>query len=225
MSNAIAWRKPDGSLGVIDFDATLQEQHTISVAITQHPIESGSTITDHVRPNPDTLTLEFFITNTPITIFGATVEGKRYPKLGMEQVAETPIGALAAALPGGLIPAGGLLFSKNFDRVSAVYEALKKLAKAGTLVTVYTSIRKYENFLIESVTAPKSAQSGNAIAFSVSIREIRVVSTETTGEVPVPDDVRDKRTKPPAPKATDAVPETVKGSALDALTGLGKVAA
>jgi len=225
MSNAITWKKPDGSLGVIDFDATLSEQHTVSVSATQHPIENGSTLTDHVRPNPDALTLDFFITNTPISILGAKVEGKRYPKLGMEKVADSPTGALAAVIPGGLIPFGGLLFSKTFDRVSAVYEALAKLTKSGTLVTVYTSIRKYENFLLLSVSAPKTAASGNAIAFSVAIQEIKIVSTQTTGEVPVPDDVRDKKPKPPAPKATDAVPETVKGSALDALTGLGKVAA
>lgn len=225
MTNAIAWKKPNGSLGVIDFDATISEQHTLSVNVTSHPIETGATMTDHIRPNPDSLTLDFFITNTPISILGAKVEGKRYPKIGMEKVVDSPVGKLASVIPGGLIPFGGLLFSKTFDRVSAVYEALAKLVKAGTLVTVYTSIRKYENFVILSVSAPKTAQSGNALTFSVQIQEIRIVSTETTGEIPVPDNTRDKPKKPAGPKATDAVPETVKGSALDALTGLGKVAA
>lgn len=55
-----------GAVFVIEFDATLSEQHTSSAQVTEHPVETGANITDHVRPMLDKVQLEGFITNTPI---------------------------------------------------------------------------------------------------------------------------------------------------------------
>lgn len=69
----ILW-KPKGSVGdlgggttkVLTFDATLSEDHKWSSTITDHPVELGADIADHVRKDLDELTLEVFISNSPV---------------------------------------------------------------------------------------------------------------------------------------------------------------
>lgn len=47
-------------------DASITETHQGDAEVTEHPIETGGNIVDHVRPKAETLTLEGIISNTPI---------------------------------------------------------------------------------------------------------------------------------------------------------------
>lgn len=53
-------------LAAIEFDCTLSETHEASAQVTEHPIETGANITDHVRPMLARVSIEGLITNTPI---------------------------------------------------------------------------------------------------------------------------------------------------------------
>jgi hypothetical protein len=66
-----------GTTSVIEFDATLTETHTSSARATEHPVEEGASVTDHVRPELDRVALEGFITNTPINDVSADLFGAR----------------------------------------------------------------------------------------------------------------------------------------------------
>lgn len=55
-----------GTTNVIEFDCTLTEKHESSAKATEHPVEEGANVTDHVRPELDTVSLEGVITNTPL---------------------------------------------------------------------------------------------------------------------------------------------------------------
>lgn len=50
----------------IEVDCTISEQHSGEMEVTDHPVESGTNITDHVRRKPETLTVEGIVTDTPI---------------------------------------------------------------------------------------------------------------------------------------------------------------
>ncbi len=50
----------------IKLDVVPSETHGRADTITKHPVEEGSDISDHDRPEPDTLTLECLISNTPL---------------------------------------------------------------------------------------------------------------------------------------------------------------
>jgi hypothetical protein len=56
----------NGEVEFIDVDAVLEEQHRSTAMVSEHPVEDGSNISDHVRADQDTLTMEMFVTNTPI---------------------------------------------------------------------------------------------------------------------------------------------------------------
>ena len=53
-------------IGDIAIDCTVTETHTSTATVTEHPVESGSNITDHIRPEPVQLSVNGIITNTPI---------------------------------------------------------------------------------------------------------------------------------------------------------------
>jgi len=52
--------------GAVSFDAdlTISEQHEREAAITEHPVEDGSTISDHVILAPERVTLSGFVTDS-----------------------------------------------------------------------------------------------------------------------------------------------------------------
>ena len=64
--------------GAIEFDASVSEQHDSENEITQFPVEVGSDIADHIRPQPDRITINGIVTNTPIVFLaGVTTSPTR----------------------------------------------------------------------------------------------------------------------------------------------------
>lgn len=50
----------------LELDASISEEHGATNAITAHPVERGVAIADHIRPEPETLTMEGIVSNTPV---------------------------------------------------------------------------------------------------------------------------------------------------------------
>lgn len=49
-------------------DCSLSETHTYESDVTEYPVESGSNITDNIRPKPIVVEMECLVSNTPINI-------------------------------------------------------------------------------------------------------------------------------------------------------------
>lgn len=62
-------------IGLLRLDATITETHDRSSMITDHPIEGGSFVQDHIHRAPRKLFIEGFITDTPLngSSFGVQV--------------------------------------------------------------------------------------------------------------------------------------------------------
>lgn len=52
----------------ITFDATVSEQHNSVLTITEHPTEVGATVSDHAQKEPDEITIQSIISDTPILL-------------------------------------------------------------------------------------------------------------------------------------------------------------
>jgi hypothetical protein len=50
----------------LHFDAVTKEQTKHTAKVTEHPVEEGANVSDHIRDELDTVTLEVFVTNQPI---------------------------------------------------------------------------------------------------------------------------------------------------------------
>jgi hypothetical protein len=70
MSLAVLYRKSQtrkNAIGSLTIEATISENHRASSQVTKQTIEDGSSVSDHIINDPETVTIEGFISNTPIS--------------------------------------------------------------------------------------------------------------------------------------------------------------
>lgn len=60
-------RERKTQIGALTIEATLSENHSASSNITKYTVENGSNISDHIVNEPETITIEGFISNTPLS--------------------------------------------------------------------------------------------------------------------------------------------------------------
>src|SRR6267143_513293 len=166
-------KQPDRvRLDVITVDATIQETHALEADITEHPVEQGPNITDHIRPKLKRYTIDGIISNTPIG----------------------PTGELSDALHTGALALGVTLpnFPTSYDvdlarsagattRAKASFEKLIALLDAGQVITIHTPLRDYPSMALESVNVvrdPKTSSGG--IRIQVICKEVRTVAALKT---------------------------------------------
>ena len=53
---------------IVTFDALISDNTDVSVTVTDHPIEDGADVTDHIRDNPDKLKIDILHSQTPANI-------------------------------------------------------------------------------------------------------------------------------------------------------------
>lgn len=168
----------DNPLQLLEFDASVKEVHSGDVVITDHPVEEGSDISDHVRRNPEVLSVEGIVSN--------------HPPIIARSIRATP------SIPGG-DPA---------SRAEDAYGFLKELKDGAVFVGFSTTLRDYENMVIQSISIERSKDTGNIADLSIVLREVIVAQTET---VAAPDPVNPARKKSSSlgkkPKV-DATPAT-----------------
>jgi hypothetical protein len=174
--------------GSMELDCSVDEVHTDEAEITEHPIEEGSTISDHIRKLPIMLEITGLITNTPIVYLASLF-------------AKSPV-------QGSLIP--------SQDRVSDGYALLRQFMDDGSILTVSTSLRDYPNMAIQSLTVRRNKDTGQALDCTIVFREI-LKARALTVDVPIPVEVQNKETTnkgdktkdPPTPKQTEQSQSTL----------------
>lgn len=152
--------------GSVILDASVSEQHTIGAEVTRHQVETGSDVTDHIRPLPQKISIEGIVTNTPIA-------SPLSPTGGVS----ASFGTQSFSVGGVQYTAQTLLFSGQFDRVRDTYGVLIIAVSNGALFTVTTTLHQYQNMAISNFGAPRNVGLGNALKFSVDFSEIRIVDT------------------------------------------------
>jgi len=64
--------KRRSSIAGLELDVTISENHNLPSVVTNHPVEDGSTVSDHIVIEPRTLTVQGLVSNTPVQIGGGT---------------------------------------------------------------------------------------------------------------------------------------------------------
>lgn len=204
------------------FDVVLSETHTSSAAVTEHPVERGPNVTDHVRKQLDSITLEVFVSNTPINTGNLLKFGKRgeFSKLKLDiptykaPLAPTPgalygaagdaIGSAVDSVFGGPKVDGvvALQFQQPFNSTSEIYTELRRLQEEAEIVKVITANWDYDTMVLENVTMTRTPGEGDGARFSLELRQIVQVDTKRTAE-PVPTMPRAKKPKKKGTKGAE----------------------
>lgn len=165
--------KRNAKVGIVTFDASVTETHTKENEVTDHPVETGADITDHVRRRPEELEMEVVVSNHPVVILASLTS--------------------TSPLDGD--------FTNPVDRVGTAYQELRRLMNAAELVTVVTTLRQYENMVISGMAVTRDKDNGNVLAAKLSLREIILATTEQVA-APVPKQASNQGVKNLGKKAT-----------------------
>lgn len=190
-------QKTHAKIGAVILDASLSETHTKEVQVTDHPVEEGSNIADHLRQLPESVEINGMVSNTPLVILASLF-------------ADSPV--------------EGDLTSPS-DRVDVALKELDRIQDSGELVTVVTSLKEYSNMALVRRTATRDAATGNVLAVQMSLRRVVIAETQLLDlpdapSLPSPADAANTSAQnlgtQPTPVAAD--PGPANSVAFDALT-------
>ena len=157
--------KFSSGVGEIELDASLSESHQFASEVTQFPVEDGSVITDHIQNKPDQVSINGFVTNTPIRSF-ADVAG-------------------AADL---------VRLSGVSGRTELALETLLNIHRFRELVTIVTNLKAYNDMALTSLTIPRNAAIGDTLEFSADfVKVVKVTSAVVAVENLLPANGADKQ--------------------------------
>lgn len=182
MSNPLAllYKATKAKIGAIELDASLTESHDAEVDVTEHPVERGVDVADHIRPKPETVTIEGLVSNRPIGLGGLSS-----------------------------IPVVGGFLTDNESRAQTALTKLIELKDSGTTLTLTTAIKKYENMVMTSLKYPRDAKLGGSVKFTAVFKRIHIVETKTTVLERFEKAVHGAK-KPGGPQATGPADEATK---------------
>ncbi len=137
--------------GILELDASLNENHNASASVTGHPIELGAEISDHIFLNPRRYTVEGIVSDSPVSFLA---------------IGAVSIGAITD-LTGGVSPS-----------INA-FQELNNLLESREPFDIVSGLHFYEDMVITDLTFPKSFDIGRAIRFTAQLQQLTFVeSTE-----------------------------------------------
>lgn len=158
-------------IGVVQLDASLNETHETEADVTEHQVERGARIADHKRKLPARVTIEGLVTNTPV--------GRAAQTRAVEFTGGSFQSATSEDSPFGVPGYAEEAFAK-----------LEDLFDSEELITVVTSLKTYENMAITKLTVPRDRSTGDALRFTVALKEVVIVENRVTFLQAAPADPR-----------------------------------
>lgn len=182
-------------------DCAITEEHTVDNEVTEHPVEKGADITDHVRARPIVVALEGVVSDTPIGL----IAGQR-----------------------GDRDDNGRLVNRPSDDARTWLLDIRNRREP---VSIETSLGGYTNMLLESLSFPRSSKDGDSLYFRVTFRQatfvtndrtvIRTTQPRTSGQVNRGNKPTTTVAKPPAAPAAHPAVDTTKQPTRRVLTSSG----
>lgn len=181
----------------IAFDCTVNENHTDTLTITEHPVETGANVSDHAQKEPDSLTLQGIISNQPILL--------------------NLVDDLQPSVPGGT----------PGNRAQDAYNEFLRLQQTASLLKVTTELRNYQNMMIQDINVRRDKTTRNILDIGLTLREFRRATVETTDAPEPTEPVHRTRTnqgrkqkKKPAPEVEEKT-TSVAGQIINFFSGAG----
>lgn len=142
--------EPKARLGEIVVDAFLNETHTFSSEITEHPIESGGTVVDHIHEMPFCLSIDGIISNTPMSLVGLTAydSAVRFFK------------------------------DESNDFALMAFAKIEELFHKREPITIATSLKNYDNMVLENLSIERGGGAQESLRFSCTAQQIRFAHQE-----------------------------------------------
>jgi hypothetical protein len=150
-------------LDSLEVDATLTDSVTGSNELTQHPIETGSTVSDHVIVKPRQYRMEGIVSNAPAS--GAErVDAVRADWAGLD--GDSPTG--------------------KTNKVDGAYSLLEEMLQLRDVVTVATPLRVYTDMVMVSLQITRDRNTGDALHFTAEFQQVIKAKSATVAPAAIP---------------------------------------
>lgn len=159
-------------VGALAIDAMVKESHEFKRAVTQYPVEEGADITDHVRHEPSSLTIEGVITNHPTT-YSSVVSQFFYDIASGKERTLTETAATRVS--------GAWDMLMEMIGETETYDVAPKVMQP---ISVVTSMKLYQEMVITNITITRDTPE-EALRFSMSLQKIRRARKRTIYVYPV----------------------------------------
>lgn len=161
---SLFYREEGWSVGEISLDLILTETHSLNAAVTQHPVQDGSTISDHITILPRSGTMRVLVSNFSLA---AAAESKAETWQEVYEQGE----AAQKSLP---------------NRAADTWEKLKDLEKSRELVKVVTALEVYEDVALTRVETVRDGETGDALEIDIDyeqVTKVKLKETKVTAQV------------------------------------------
>lgn len=158
----------DREFGGIEMDAILTEQYDMSSTVTDHPVDIGSDISDHIIRQPVGYLIQGVVTDTPMGLLAA-----------LEQIGNT-VNTAVNFLRENLL--GEEPQNEATSRSLAAFQALVALWEDGVLFDVQTGMGLYQDMSILNIQVSVDQNTAGHLNFVARLRQIKRVAVLTTEE-------------------------------------------
>lgn len=142
----------------IKFDLLVEESHMLEFDASDHPIENGAVITDHVTQKLRTCTITAMFTNTPDE---SEIEG--------DDVDSYQNGTVEDGAP--------LTHNRARDDMFA---GIENLAMQRKPVRIVTALKVYPEMIITSLPVKRTSEDGESVKFQMTLREFKTANLKKT---------------------------------------------
>lgn len=157
----------DFGLDELPFDLLIDESHELGFDITDHAVENGAVISDSIQRRLRSVTVRGMFTNHPVRKSSGFTVDKDGKVTKPENVT--------------IEDGDGNEAIKNTARDDK-WKMLNEIAERKGTVRLVTALEIYDEMAIESIQADRGAEDGEAIQFTLTLREIRSVAFVSTSE-------------------------------------------
>ena len=140
-------------LEYMPFNLFISEKHSLKFRVSDHPLQDGATISDHVHQELQECTIEGMFTNHPMRKLEEVNEVKFKDEYATSEVKPTVSNTALA----------------NFEK-------LNLLAKQRKPVRLVCSLEIYPKMVITGIDYDRDSKSGSSIRFTMTLRELKTVS-------------------------------------------------
>jgi hypothetical protein len=154
---------------LLKLDACLSQSHKYANHVTAYPVESGLDISDHIRQDPETFSIEGIITNSPVSFLPLLTSFATIVNGGKDRVM-TAYEALLLIAGRKLVKVPDI--KGEFIRTTIESKPL--------IVDISTNLRVFNDMIIENLTFDFDAKTGDALPFKAEAKRIRKVTTAST---------------------------------------------
>ena len=161
---SLFYRADGWSVGEISLDLILTETHSLNAVVTQHPVQDGSTISDHITILPRSGTMRVLVSNFSLS----TAKGD------------------ARADWDGIYDQGEAAQKSLPNRAEEAWKKLKDLVKKRELVKVVTSLEVYDDVALTRVETTRDGDTGDALEIDIDyeqVTKVKLKETKVTAQV------------------------------------------